>query len=234
MLCTSASGDAAAREACAQNLVAWSPRRAAEACARASDLIARAKVDSKVSTTPLPSEVAAHARRAFSAREWPLFPEYRLAPEGEGASDAAPAPCWTYSCCGRIATHGDTDTCPLLRESALSPALAHACWRSREGRPRAVGGQVVDDEHARCPRTLVVGGGVVASSASSAVVRRRLLVSSGGRRAARVAEMKRPCAAPHPGLARRPRSLPRVAAGGRRYRGCVTSIALRSPRARPR
>ena len=135
MLCTSASGDAAAREACAQNLVAWSPRRAAEACVRASDLIARAKVDSKVSTTPLPSEVAAHARRAFSAREWPLFPEYRLAPEGEGASDAAPAPCWTYSCCGRIATHGDTDTCPLLRESALSPALAHACWRSHEGRP---------------------------------------------------------------------------------------------------
>ena len=134
-LCTSASGGEAVREACARSLAAWSPRRAAEACVRASDLLLRAKLDSQASTTPPPSEVAAHARRAFSAREWPLFPEYRLAHEGDGAIDSAPATCWSYSCCGRAATPGDADTCPLLRESVLSPALAHGCWRSHEGRP---------------------------------------------------------------------------------------------------
>ena len=74
-LCTSASGGEAVREACARSLAAWSPRRAAKACARASDLLLRAELDSQASTTPVPSEVAAHARRAFSAREWPLFPE---------------------------------------------------------------------------------------------------------------------------------------------------------------
>ena len=134
-LCTSASGGEAVREACARSLAAWSPRRAAEACVRASDLLLRAELDSQASTTPVPSEVAAHARRAFSAREWPLFPEYRLAHEGDGPIDSAPATCWSYSCCGRAATPGDADTCPLLRESVLSPALAHACWRSHEGRP---------------------------------------------------------------------------------------------------